>query len=108
MRIGQIGQRIDFFWSTIVNEADLLDRFGIQVLPIDLVNLIRTIRQRVESRRADYQKELAEYRQWVSFNHFKQEDDILANFALRDLLVETAQRENLDGFCYSNVRFDPE
>ena len=100
MRIGQIGQRIDFFWSTIVNEADLLDRFGIQVLPIDLVNMIRTIRQRVESRRSDYQKELAEYRQWVSFNHFAQEDDILANFALRDVMVEIAQRENLDGFCF--------
>ncbi len=70
MRIGQIGQRIDFFWSTIVNEADLVDRFGIQVLPIDLVNLIRTIRQRVESRRADYQRELAEYRSWVSFQLF--------------------------------------
>ena len=38
MKIGQIGQRIDFFWSTITNEADLLQRFGIQVLPIDLVD----------------------------------------------------------------------
>jgi L-fucose isomerase-like protein len=28
MRIGQIGQRIDFFWSTLINEADLLKRFG--------------------------------------------------------------------------------
>jgi L-fucose isomerase-like protein len=99
MRIGQIGQRIDFFWSTIVNEADLLDRFGIQVLPIDLVNLMRTIRQRLESKHSDYQKELAEYRRWVSFNHFQHEDEILANFALRDVLLEIADRENLDGFC---------
>ena len=99
MRIGQIGQRIDFFWSTVPNEADLLDRFGIQVLPVDLVNLIRTVHEQVESRRSDYQKELAEHRQWACFNHFKNEDEILANFALRDVLVETAQRENLDGFC---------
>ena len=42
MKIGQVGQRIDFFWSTITNEADLLQRFGIQVMPIDLADLCRT------------------------------------------------------------------
>ena len=51
MKIGQIGQRIDFFWSTIINEAELLERFGIQVLPIDLVDMIRTVRKRTEANR---------------------------------------------------------
>ena len=59
MKIGQIGQRIDFFWSTITNEADLLQRFGIQVLPIDLVDLCRTVRKRTEANRDAYRKELA-------------------------------------------------
>lgn len=102
MRIGQVGQRIDFFWSTIANEADLLQRFGIQVLPIDLVNVVRSIRQRLALQRDSYQEELASFRTWVSFNHFHHEDDILANFALRDVLVELAQRENLDGFCFQS------
>jgi L-fucose isomerase-like protein len=100
MRIGQVGQRIDFFWSTIVNEAQLLDQFGVQVLPIDLVNLIRAVRQRLDAKRSDYQKELAAIRDIVAFNHFPNEDAILANFALRDVLVETAERESLDGFCF--------
>ena len=26
IRIGLLGQRIDFFWTTIVNESDLLER----------------------------------------------------------------------------------
>jgi L-fucose isomerase-like protein len=99
MRIGQIGQRIDFFWSTIINEADLLDRFGIQVLPIDLVDLIRQVRDRTASHRCAYQEELAGFRQWVNFNNFRQEDDILANFAMRDLLLEIARDNHLDGFC---------
>ena len=74
MRIGQIGQRIDFFWSTIVNEADLLERFGVQVLPIDLVNLIRQVRERTAARRDAYRDELDSLRQWIAFNHYRQED----------------------------------
>lgn len=104
MRIGQIGQRIDFFWSTIVNEADLLNRFGIEVLPIDLTDLIRTVRQRLQSDRAAYQEELAGFRQWICFNHYRSDDDILANFALRDVMLEIAREQNLDAFCVQTFR----
>jgi L-fucose isomerase-like protein len=100
MRIGQIGQRIDFFWSTLINEADLLKRFGIQLLPIDAINLVRTIRERVAAERTRYQAELMEFRKWISFNHFPDEDSILASLAFRDILVEIAEREDLDGFCF--------
>ena len=100
MKIGQVGQRIDFFWSTIVNEAELLRRFGVQVLPIDAVNLIRSIRKRVAAERSRYQQELSEFRRWIAFNHFPDEDSILANFALRDILIEIAQNEGLHGFCF--------
>jgi L-fucose isomerase-like protein len=107
MRIGQIGQRIDFFWSTIVNEAELLERFGVQVLPIDLVDLIRQVRSRTAANRKAYQDELAGFRQWVSFNHFREEDDILANFALRDLMIEIAKDHDLDGFCFQTFNSIP-
>ena len=70
MKIGQIGQRIDFFWSTIIAEAELLERFGIQVLPIDLVDTLRSVRRRTEDHRAAYRCELAEFQRWVSFNHY--------------------------------------
>ena len=99
MRIGQIGQRIDFFWSTIANESDLLERFNIQVLPIDLVDLIRRIRDRTAANRRQYQEELAQFRQWISFDSYRNEDDILINFALRDLYIETKRDHDLDGLC---------
>jgi L-fucose isomerase-like protein len=98
MRIGQIGQRIDFFWSTIIDEADLLQRFGIEVLPIDLTNLLCEVRNRISADRTRYQEELTRCRQWVQFNGFEQEDPILANFALRDCMVDIAREQNLDGF----------
>lgn len=100
MKIGQIGQRIDFFWSTVVNEADLLERFGVQILPIDAANLMRAIHERVAAQRVKYQAELAEFRKWIAFNHFPDEESIFANFAFRDILVEIAQREDLDAFCF--------
>jgi L-fucose isomerase-like protein len=99
MKIGQIGQRIDFFWSTITNEADLLQRFGIQVMPIDLADLCRTIRRRSEANRDAYREELAAYKEWMCFNHYTNDDDILHNFALRDVLLELAHENDLDGFC---------
>jgi L-fucose isomerase-like protein len=107
MRIGQVGQRIDSFWSTIVDEADLLDRFGVEVLPIDLVDLIREVRSRTAANRTAYQDELAGFRQWVRFNHFRQEDDILANFAMRDLMIEIARAHDLDGFCFQTFSSIP-
>ncbi len=107
MRIGQIGQRIDFFWSTIGNEADLLNRFGIQVLPIDLTDFIRAVRARVAAHRAAYLEELAQFRQWVSFDHYHSDDDILPNFALRDEMLEIGKAENLDGFCFQTFNSIP-
>jgi L-fucose isomerase-like protein len=107
MKIGQIGQRIDFFWSTISNEADLLQRFGIQVLPIDLADLCRTVRKRTESNLAAYRKELAAFQQWISFNHYRNEEDILHNFALRDVMLDAARENDLDGFSFQTFSSIP-
>jgi L-fucose isomerase-like protein len=107
MKIGQVGQRIDFFWSTIIAEAELLERFGVQIRPIDLVDTIRAVRRRTEDRRADYRRELADYRRWISFNHYRHEDDILYNFALRDELLELADRHGLDGFAVQSFSSVP-
>jgi L-fucose isomerase-like protein len=107
MKIGQIGQRIDFFWSTITNEADLLQRFGIQVLPIDLADFCRTVRKRAETNCTAYRKELDEFKKWISFNHYRNDDDILYNFALRDVMLDAARENNLDGFCFQTFSSIP-
>jgi L-fucose isomerase-like protein len=107
MKIGQIGQRIDFFWSTIANEAELMQRFGIQVMPIDLADLCRTVRQRTEANRSAYQQELMEFKKWICFNHYQNEDDILHNLSLRDVMLEIAMQNDLDGFCFQTFSSIP-
>ncbi len=108
MRIGQIGQRIDFFWSTIIDEADLLQRFGVQVLPIDMVEILAKIRRRTEQNREAYIEELRGFEQWIDFNHFRNEDEILHNLAFRDIALELAEEYDLDGFCVQSFNSVPE
>ncbi|MCC6579859.1 MAG: hypothetical protein IT440_05410 [Phycisphaeraceae bacterium] len=98
MRIGMIGQRIDFFWSTIVSEADLLQRFGVQVLPIDLPILLTTLHKRRDANRKAYQQEMAELEKWIDTRVHKDRDALLLTLALRDELVSLAAQHNLDGF----------
>ena len=45
-RVALIGQRIDFFWSTIVNESELLERFKIELVPVDMVEFIAAAKDR--------------------------------------------------------------
>ena len=63
VRIGMVGDRIDFFWTTIINESELLDRFNIEVMPFDMVEFIRGAKKRVEMDRAKYEKAVKELRQ---------------------------------------------
>lgn len=107
MKIGQVGQRIDFFWSTIVSESDLLQRFGIQVLPIDMVSTLGEVKKRTESNRKSYRAELSDLKNTVKFNNYDNEDHILHNFALRDVLTDKAQEHDLDGFCFQDFNSVP-
>jgi L-fucose isomerase-like protein len=107
MKIGQIGQRIDFFWSTIANEADLLQKFGIEIMPIDLAELCRNIRRRVEAEKNSYRAQLAQHKTWICFNGYREEDDILHNYALRDILLETARENDLDAFTIQTFNSIP-
>lgn len=49
-RILQIGPRPFDFWSTMCNEGELLERFGIQLCPIPLPELTGAVKRAVEER----------------------------------------------------------
>ena len=96
MRIGKIGVRIDFFWSTIVNEAELLDKFGIQVLPVDLTDFINNVKKRSKKDRKKYKKELIEIKKWLTVEGMDSNEPLLNSLALRDELLLLAEDQNLD------------
>lgn len=98
MRIGHIGQRIDFFWTTIVNESELLERFHVEVLPIDMVMFIRDVRQRAAPGRKAYADEVERLRRDWEVEGLDDEQlvDILA---LRDQALALAADRGLDALA---------
>ena len=98
-RIGHIGQRIDFFWTTIVNESELLERFKIEVLPLDMVEFLRRSKARAAAGRAGYVKEVRELRAAATVEGLP-DDGVVANvLAVRDEMLALADDRGLDGFA---------
>ncbi len=97
-RIGHIGQRIDFFWSTIVNESELLERFHIEVVPFDMVQFIRHCRNRVRENRAAYRREVDQLRRTCTVEEL--DDEQLANIlAVRDQMLALVADNGLEGLA---------
>ncbi len=99
IRIGHIGQRIDFFWTTIVNESELLERFKVEVLPIDMVEFIRAAKDRARKHRPAYQKELAALKETAEIVGFENDDPMVNVLAARDEMLELGDRRRLDAFA---------
>ena len=110
MRIGMIGQRIDFFWSTIASEADLLQRFRIQVQPVELALVVERIKVRAARHSDAYRTEMAAMIRWTGFRFDGLEDERVAllNFAFRDELLALAEQHGLDAFCVQTFSAIPE
>ncbi len=99
MKIGHLGQRIDFFWTTIINENELLDRFNIRIQPLDLVDFIRDIKTMAADNRKVYAGELAELKQSATLDGFEDEAVMHYVFALRDRMLELGEEHNFDAFA---------
>ena len=98
MRIGHIGQRIDFFWTTIVNESELLERFRVEVLPIDMVTFIRHVRERAHAQQTAYRAEAVRLRDEMAVVNLGDEQLILI-LAVRDQMLALASDQGLDALA---------
>jgi L-fucose isomerase-like protein len=97
-RIGQIGTRIDFFWSTIYSESELLERFGVQVMPVDMVEFLERVKTRVQKNKTIYKGELSDIKKWFITDGIKSEEGLLNSLAMRDELFDMAELYSLDAF----------
>jgi L-fucose isomerase-like protein len=99
VRIGVIGQRIDFFWSTIINESELLERFKVQVLPIDMVEFIRHAKDRARTGQVSYERECASLRQQWTIEGFEDNQKLVNILAVRDQMLALAADHQLDALA---------
>ena len=65
MRIGQVGCRPTPFFSVIVNESQLLENFGIRIIPINM----GMIAQRMQNAETLYPQEIARYTEYFTTNY---------------------------------------
>jgi len=91
LKIGQIGQRVDFFWSVMINEAELLEKFGIQIVPISIIDIINEIKKRETSN--NIKKEAKFLKEKVNF---KMSDRLINRIAaLKITLLELVKKHSL-------------
>ncbi len=108
MRIGQIGVRVDFFWTTIDNESELLERFGVQVVPIDMADFLDAVLKRAEDAHSLYEKELAQLKEeGLDTSALDTERGLINGLAMRDELWQIAAEENLDAFSIKSFTSIP-
>jgi len=98
-RIGMLGQRIDFFWTTIINESELLEKFNIEILPLDLVTFINNVKRRVKENRNQYDKEAEALHKSAIIEHFDTNAPLWNIFAMRDEMFALANEHKLEGFA---------
>jgi L-fucose isomerase-like protein len=96
IRIGHIGQRIGFFWTTIVNEGELLERFNVEVVPLSLAAFIEAALRRMAEHRAAYEAEAAGLRRSCRVEGFENDTPLMRILAVRDQILAHIAEQGLD------------
>jgi len=99
VKIGHIGQRIDFFWTTIVNESELLERFNIEILPLDMVDFIKYSKNRAEKDKSRYAEEIRKMRAENIIEGFDEDEPLMNVLAVRDQMMALGEENGLEGFA---------
>jgi len=98
LRIGQVGPRPREFWSVIANEAELLDRFGIEVVPRSLASVVEATREKVASADETLKQAVAELSERATIQ-VTNEELLPITVAFRLVLQEWAAQEGLSGLA---------
>ena len=86
--LGQVGTRPAPFFSVIWNEGELMEKFGIKIIPINFA----IIEQRMRTAETDYADEIAEYEQYFLTNY--ELDDLTPKY-IKPMATMTAMYKHL-------------
>ncbi len=97
-RIGQVGSRPKPFWSVIFNEGELLEKFGVEVVPASLMQVDRGVKEILEQNPDELGALVADLRSRISFPN--QDDQSVARQAALMLWEQRwAQAEGLSAIA---------
>jgi len=107
-RIGQVSTRPAAFWTMIVNEGELLERWGIEVVPATLSQVTSAARKRIDEGDPAVAKEVEAIRGNFDVSDID-EADIAKLAAFKLTLLQWAESEGLDAIalqCWSALQAD--
>ena len=73
IRIGQVSSRPQSFYSIIVNENELLEKFGIEIIPFNLGTITRKVKSALEKNKKEIQKTVEGIKKEANFSGITQE-----------------------------------
>lgn len=92
LRIGQISTRPAAFWSVIANEGELLERFGIQIVPVDLTEIVGRADSKMENNRDEVASVVEGFKAKADCSGVNQ--DLLQKIAALKLTIQEWASEN--------------
>ena len=86
LKIAQIGLRPKQFMSVIASEGQMVEKFGIEVVPFSITDIIRNVEKLVAENNSEVQKEVAGFKERIDCSAMT--DDQLARIAALKLTIK--------------------
>ncbi len=98
-RIGQIDTRPSGFWTVMINEGELLERWNIQAVPVSLSDIVRDVRRIVAGGGPELEDATADFK--ARLNVGKVSHEIVERLAALKLALKAwAERDGLDAIAF--------
>ncbi|MBI5116927.1 fucose isomerase [Candidatus Poribacteria bacterium] len=94
MRVGQVAPRPGAFWTMMVNEGELLERFGLEVVPLTLSEIIKRTEDKVKADRKAINRDVRKIKTAVDTTSCS-EESLQRMVGLKLVLKEWAEAEGL-------------
>jgi len=95
MRIGQVAPRPRAFWTMMINEGELLERFGLEVVPLTLSEIVARIKEKLSNNKKAVQRGIRAIKGAIDATGCSQES-LEAMVGLKMVLQEWAEEEGLN------------
>jgi L-fucose isomerase-like protein len=98
VRIGQVSSRPQSFYSVIVNENELLEKFGIETIPIELSTVVRLTKAAINEHLSEIEKISDDFKKIADFSRLAS-DEINKIAALKYVLSSFIKEYNLQSLA---------
>ena len=105
LRVGLVSNRPAEFWSVKYNEQQLLEKFGVEVETVTLIELQQRYRRILETNRASLEETVAEYRRDCEI--CVDDESLYRTAALKAAMLEWAREKDLSAIastCWGPMR----